>query len=316
MPGGRRARARRLAPRILNLELFNLRPQVAHPQTAPTMPALAFGYAAAYAAAALRSRSLRSNAGSSRRKPREADRRNWRTILLALLVAAASGTAGGVPGELCDAGAARPEPLGELTYYPSGAWLQQSAMGDATAWSDLLWLRAVQYYGMHRQTDNTFVQMAHVFDIITTLDPHFQSAYVFGGTSLCQEAHQFERVCCSRRAAATMAGVDHLFEPPVHYLGKRNPGARRSTSPRPRASPIRRTIASAGARSASVWLRTVCSNLAPGRGRPRTRCCATAIKTCASSRRGRPRSARSASARSLPPLQGGVSDKIQPWGDS
>ena len=44
----------------------------------------------------------------------------------------------------------KPEPLGELAYYPSGTWLTQSAMGDATAWADLLWLRAVQYYGQHR----------------------------------------------------------------------------------------------------------------------------------------------------------------------
>jgi hypothetical protein len=97
-----------------------------------------------------------------------------------------------------------PEPLGELGYYPSGAWLQQAALGEATAWSDLLWLRAVQYYGERRQLDNTFRQMAHVFDIITTLDPAFRSAYVFGGTSLCQEGNQFE------------AGV-RLLEKGVHH---------------------------------------------------------------------------------------------------
>jgi hypothetical protein len=85
-----------------------------------------------------------------------------------------------------------PEPLGELAYYPSGTWLRQSALGEATAWADLLWLRAVQYYGEHRMVDNEFKQMAHVFEVITTLDPRFQSAYVFGGTSLCQEGRQFE----------------------------------------------------------------------------------------------------------------------------
>jgi hypothetical protein len=84
------------------------------------------------------------------------------------------------------------EPLGELAYYPSGTWLRQAAIGEATAWADLLWLRAVQYYGEHRMVDNEFKQMAHVFEIITTLDPRFQGAYVFGGTSLCQEGKQFE----------------------------------------------------------------------------------------------------------------------------
>ncbi len=86
----------------------------------------------------------------------------------------------------------RPQPLGDLAYYPSGTWLRQAALGEATAWADLLWLRAVQYYGERRQVDNDFRQMAHVFEIITTLDPRFRNAYVFGGTSLCQEGRQFE----------------------------------------------------------------------------------------------------------------------------
>jgi Cu-processing system permease protein len=54
MPGGLGGLVRGVSFVIPNLELFNLRPQVAHLQTAPTMQlALAFGYAAAYAAAAL-----------------------------------------------------------------------------------------------------------------------------------------------------------------------------------------------------------------------------------------------------------------------
>lgn len=118
-----------------------------------------------------------------------------------------------------------PEPLGELGYYPSGTWLKPAALGEATAWSDLLWLRAVQYYGERRQLDNTFRQMAHVFDIITTLDPAFRSAYVFGGTSLCQEGRQFEA-----GVRLLEKGVRHNprawiypFELGfVHYVGKRD----------------------------------------------------------------------------------------------
>ena len=118
-----------------------------------------------------------------------------------------------------------PEPLGELGYYPSGTWLRQAALGEATAWSDLLWLRAVQYYGEQRQLDNTFRQMAHVFDIITTLDPAFRSAYVFGGTSLCQEGRQFDKgvALLEKGVRNNPRAWVYPFELGfVHYVGKRN----------------------------------------------------------------------------------------------
>ena len=118
-----------------------------------------------------------------------------------------------------------PEPLGELAYYPSGRWLTQTALGDATAWSDLLWLRAVQYYGHHRQVDNNFAKMAHVFDIITTLDPRFRSAYVFGGTSLCQEGNQFDagvRLLEKGMRANPREWIYPFELGFVHYVGKKN----------------------------------------------------------------------------------------------
>ncbi len=119
----------------------------------------------------------------------------------------------------------RAEPLGELAYYPSGTWLKQAALGEATAWSDLLWLRAVQYYGQHRQVDNDFTKMAHVFDIITTLDPRFRSAYLFGGTSLCQEGRQFEAgvKLLEKGMRANPRDWSYPFELGfVHYVGKKN----------------------------------------------------------------------------------------------
>ena len=82
--------------------------------------------------------------------------------------------------------------LEELSYYPSGQWIGPLALGERASWADLTWLRAIQYYGEHRTTDNHFVRMAHVFGIITALDPAYRNAYVFGGTSLAQEGKQFE----------------------------------------------------------------------------------------------------------------------------
>ena len=85
----------------------------------------------------------------------------------------------------------RPHPLEELSYYPSGRFLKPATLGHAATAADLAWLRAVQYYGGHRATDNQFVRMEHVFDILTTLDPGFEPAYVFGSFALAQEGRDF-----------------------------------------------------------------------------------------------------------------------------
>jgi TPR repeat protein len=85
----------------------------------------------------------------------------------------------------------RPQPLEELSYYPSGKFLEPATLGHAATAADLAWLRAVQYYGQHRASDNEFVRMGHVFDILTTLDPSFVPAFVFGAFALGQEGRDF-----------------------------------------------------------------------------------------------------------------------------
>ena len=85
----------------------------------------------------------------------------------------------------------RPRPLEELAYYPSGVHLKPAALGHAETAADLAWLRAVQYYGEHRQYDNRFERMEHVYAILTTLAPEFIPAYVFGGFALAQEGMNF-----------------------------------------------------------------------------------------------------------------------------
>jgi len=80
-----------------------------------------------------------------------------------------------------------PQPLEELSYYPSGVHLRAATFGHAETAADLAWLRAVQYYGGHRETDMRFTRMRHVFEILTSLAPDFVPAYVFGGFALAQE---------------------------------------------------------------------------------------------------------------------------------
>jgi hypothetical protein len=89
--------------------------------------------------------------------------------------------------------APRPHPLEELSYYPSGRNLGLATLGHSESFADLAWMRAVQYYGEHRQTDMRFTKLDHVFDILTTLSPRFIPAYVFGSFALAQEGNQFGR---------------------------------------------------------------------------------------------------------------------------
>lgn len=84
-----------------------------------------------------------------------------------------------------------PHALEELSYYPSGEHLRPATLEFTEAAADLAWLRAVQYYGEHRFTDNRFTRMEHVFDILTTLAPHFLAAYEFGSFALAQEGMDF-----------------------------------------------------------------------------------------------------------------------------
>jgi hypothetical protein len=86
----------------------------------------------------------------------------------------------------------RPRPFEELAYYPSGQALRPATLGHAETAADLAWLRAVQYYGEHRRTDLRFLQLDHVFDVLTTLAPGFESPYVFGAFALAQEGRDFE----------------------------------------------------------------------------------------------------------------------------
>jgi len=82
-------------------------------------------------------------------------------------------------------------PLAELAYYPSGRALRPASLGHAETAADLAWLRAVQYYGEHRRTDLRFLQLDHVFDVLTSLSPTFEGPYVFGAFALAQEGRDF-----------------------------------------------------------------------------------------------------------------------------
>src|SRR5205814_7184130 len=82
-------------------------------------------------------------------------------------------------------------PFEELAYYPSGRALLPATVGHAETAADLAWLRAVQYYGEHRQSDLRFIRLEHVFDILTSLAPGFEGPYIFGAFAMAQGGRDF-----------------------------------------------------------------------------------------------------------------------------
>lgn len=114
-----------------------------------------------------------------------------RRMILAWTLALVAGAAAVQLGNFAWRTLPRPAPLEELSYYPSGRHLRPMTLGHAETAADLAWLRAVQYYGAHRMSDNQFTRMSHVFDVLTSLAPGFVPAYVFGGFALAQEGGDF-----------------------------------------------------------------------------------------------------------------------------
>jgi len=128
--------------------------------------------------------------------------------------------------------------LNELAYYPSGSWLKAMSFGESVFLADLTWLRAVQYYGEHRQLDNKFDLLHMAFDVVTNFDPRHQNAYVFGGTSLAQEGRQFakgEELLLKGRAADPEAWIYPFELGFIHYVERRDhiSGSRRRRGSRP-----------------------------------------------------------------------------------
>lgn len=95
---------------------------------------------------------------------------------------------GGICVKKAIIGRAVAQPTEELMYFPSGTFVRQTSLGQESTVADLAWLRAIQYYGHHRLTDRRYVMVGHIFDVVTTLDPQFIQAYVFGALVLSQDA--------------------------------------------------------------------------------------------------------------------------------
>jgi hypothetical protein len=70
--------------------------------------------------------------------------------------------------------------LNDSLYLPSSNFIGEISLGYRQLAADIIWLSAVQYYGDYRLDKHDLSYFEGLIDIVTTLDPHFVFAYIFG----------------------------------------------------------------------------------------------------------------------------------------
>lgn len=71
-----------------------------------------------------------------------------------------------------------------LLYLPAGGHLKAMSLGFRALYADVLWIKAISYFGSHALTDREYPWLYHILDQVTSLDPPFRYPYYFGGIAL------------------------------------------------------------------------------------------------------------------------------------
>ena len=99
------------------------------------------------------------------------------TLLVALL--GAVGTA-----RWLEAGVGIAGPDEELGYLPPPRLARSLSFGYENLVADLMWIRTVQYFGKHLETDRRYPRLPSLLDVTVGVDPHFAEAYRYGAEFL------------------------------------------------------------------------------------------------------------------------------------
>ncbi|MFH1856308.1 MAG: hypothetical protein ABH836_03635 [Candidatus Omnitrophota bacterium] len=79
-----------------------------------------------------------------------------------------------------------------LLYLPTGKFINAAVLGFNNAVADVLYVKAVGYFGGHYLIDKEYKWFYHILDIITTLSPRFEDPYEFGAVVLALEMKEIE----------------------------------------------------------------------------------------------------------------------------
>lgn len=78
----------------------------------------------------------------------------------------------------------------EVLYLPNGNALEAISFGYRNLLSDLLWFKAISYFGKHLQTDRDYGWLGHMCDLVTDLNPRAKHVYDFCALMLAWEAEK------------------------------------------------------------------------------------------------------------------------------
>lgn len=81
----------------------------------------------------------------------------------------------------------------DLKYLPAGKFLKGAALSYDEVAADLLWIKAIGYFGGHARTDRDYTWLYHILDITTTLDPLYSDPYEFGGIVFATELNDADK---------------------------------------------------------------------------------------------------------------------------
>lgn len=108
----------------------------------------------------------------------------WRRIPGAALILAAGVTILPLSSALEARAPRREAGAGAPPVLPRAAAFRPLLLGFHPLAADLYWLRTIQYFGEHIQTDRQYPYLYALVDFVTGLDPHFVDAYRLGGLFL------------------------------------------------------------------------------------------------------------------------------------
>jgi len=115
-----------------------------------------------------------------------------RSILFVVLFASL-GLATAVLRENLDVRSARSHFDTGPIYLPRAELLKPFSLGYHNALADILWFRAISYFGEHYRGDRTYTWLAHICDLVTDLDPMAEHVYRFAGLILPWEAGEVDQ---------------------------------------------------------------------------------------------------------------------------
>jgi len=77
-------------------------------------------------------------------------------------------------------------------YLPTGKFIKSAVLGFNELAADILYIKAIGYFGGHYLSDKKYKWFYHILNVTTTLSPHFKDPYEFGAIALAVETGEVE----------------------------------------------------------------------------------------------------------------------------